>query len=53
MIASAYSYLTGQTAWLVNHAERYRAGLRVGTAVTEGTANLLVNRRMDKSQQMR
>jgi hypothetical protein len=27
--------------------------LRVGTAITEGTANLLVNRRMNKSQQMR
>jgi hypothetical protein len=46
-------YLTGQSAWLVNHAERHRAGLRVGTAITEGTANFLVNRRMNKSQQMR
>ena len=25
----------------------------VGTAITEGTANFLVNRRMNKSQQMR
>src|SRR5689334_18430013 len=46
-------YLTGQGDWLVNYAERYRAGLRVGTAITEGTANFLVNRRMNKSQQMR
>ena len=46
-------YLTGQSDWLVNHAERHRAGLRVGTAITEGTANFLVNRRMNKSQQMR
>ncbi len=46
-------YLTGQNAWLVNYAERHRAGLRVGTAITEGTANFLVNRRMNKSQQMR
>ena len=46
-------YLTGQSAWLVNYAERHRAGLRVGTAITEGTANFLVNRRMNKSQQMR
>jgi hypothetical protein len=45
--------LTCQSAWLVNHAERHRAGLRVGTAITEGTANFLVNRRMNKSQQMR
>jgi hypothetical protein len=46
-------YLTGQSAWLVNYAERHRAGLRAGTAITEGTANFLVNRRMNKSQQMR
>ena len=46
-------YLTDQSAWLVNYAERHRAGLRVGTAITEGTANFLVNRRMNKSQQMR
>jgi hypothetical protein len=46
-------YLRGQAAWLVNYAKRFRAGLRVGTAVTEGTANFLVNRRMNKSQQMR
>jgi transposase len=46
-------YLTGQSDWLVNYAERHQAGLRVGTAITEGTANFLVNRRMDNSQQMR
>jgi hypothetical protein len=46
-------YLTGQTDWMVNYAERHRAGLRVGTAITEGTANFLVNRRMEKSQSMR
>ena len=46
-------YLTGQSAWLLNYAERHRAGLRVGTSITEGTANFLVNRRMNKSQQMR
>jgi hypothetical protein len=46
-------YLTGQSDRLVNYAERHRAGLRVGTAITEGTANFLVNRRMNKSQQMR
>jgi hypothetical protein len=46
-------YLRGQSARLVNYAERHRAGLRVGTSVTEGTANFLVNRRMNKSQQMR
>ena len=46
-------YLRGQSAWLVNYAERHRAGLRVGTSLTEGTANFLVNRRLAKSQQMR
>src|SRR5271157_116987 len=46
-------YLSGQSKWLVNYAERHRAGLRVGTALTEATANFLVNRRMNKSQQMR
>jgi hypothetical protein len=46
-------YLSSQSAWLVNYAERHRAGLRVGTSITEGTANFLVNRRMNKFQQMR
>jgi hypothetical protein len=46
-------YLRGQAAWLVNYAcQRFRAGLRVGTSITEGTANFLVNRRTNKSQQM-
>jgi hypothetical protein len=30
-----------------------RDGLRVGTALTEGTANSVVNRRTNKAQQMR
>src|SRR3981081_3560133 len=47
------SYLTGQSDWLVNCAERHRAGWRVGAAITEGTADCLVNRRMNKSQHMR
>ena len=46
-------YLTGQGDWLVNDAERHRAGVRGGTAITEGTANCLVNRRMNQSPQMR
>jgi hypothetical protein len=29
-------YLRGQATWLVNYAKRYRAGLRVGTSITEG-----------------
>src|SRR5882757_8462821 len=47
------SYLTGQSDWLVNYAERHRAGSRAGTAITEGTAGFLVNRRTNKSQHMR
>jgi hypothetical protein len=46
-------YLVGQSDRLVDYGARHRAGLRVGTALTEGTANFLVNRRMAKSQQMR
>jgi hypothetical protein len=46
-------YRKDQAAWLVNYAERFRAGERVGTSITEGTANFLVNRRMNKSQKMR
>jgi hypothetical protein len=46
-------YLNSQCNWLVNYAKRYRAGLWVGTSVTGGTANFLVNRRINKSQQMR
>src|SRR5215210_3533358 len=46
-------YLVGQSDRLVRSEERHRAGLRVGTAWTEGTANFLVNRRINKSQQMR
>ena len=46
-------YLVGQSDRLVDYGERHRAGLRVGTALTEETANFLVNRRMNKSQQMR
>ena len=46
-------YLRSQSAHLVDYAERHRAGLRVGTSLTEGTAKFLVNRRMAKSQQMR
>jgi len=46
-------YLRGQSSWLTNYARRYRAGQRVGTSITEGTANFLIKRRMNKLQQMR
>jgi hypothetical protein len=51
--SSTGCYLRSQSAYLVDYAARHRAGLRVGTSLTEGTANFLVNRRMAKSQQMR
>jgi len=39
-------YLRGQSSWLINDVKRYRAGLRVGTSITEGTTNFLVNRQI-------
>ena len=41
--------LIGQNDLLVNYAEWHRAGLRVGTVITERKANFLVNRRMNKN----
>ncbi|MFL5282244.1 MAG: ISKra4 family transposase [Rhodopila sp.] len=52
-VREVHDYVRGQAARLVNYAARHRAGHRVGTSLTEGTANFLVNRRMNKSQQMR
>jgi hypothetical protein len=52
-LCEADKYLRGESTRLVNYAKRYRAGLRVGTSMTECTANFLVNRRMNKAQQMR
>lgn len=37
--------IPGRSTWLLNYAKRYRAGLRVGTSITEGAANFLVYRR--------
>ena len=52
-LAHAERLPVGQADWLVNYAQCHHRGLRVGTAITEGTANFLVNRRMAQSQQMR
>lgn len=46
-------YINGQSAHLVDYAARHGAGLPIGTAPTESLANSLVNKRMNKSQQMR
>jgi len=42
-----------QSSYLVDYARRQRAGKPVGTSTSEGLANALVNRRMNKLQQMR
>ena len=46
-------YVDGQSSYLVDYAQRQRAGKPVGTSTSEGSANALVNRRMNKLQQMR
>lgn len=46
-------YITGQEAWMIDYARCHRRGERVGTSQTESAANSLVNKRMNKSQQMR
>lgn len=43
------NYLVSQSDWLVNYGERHRAGQRIGTALAEGAANFLVNRRTNNS----
>jgi hypothetical protein len=42
-------YLIGQSNWLVNYAERHPGAPRVGTALSEGTANVLFSGRMKVS----
>ena len=44
-------YLRGQSSWLTNYAKRYRAGLRVATSITEGTAHFLVAGRCTAASQ--
>jgi hypothetical protein len=38
-------YVDGQSAYLVDYAQRQRAGKPVGTSTSEGLANALVNRK--------
>lgn len=52
-ICKLEEYIEGQSAYLTNYGLRQRQGRPVGTATTEGLANALVNRRMNKLQQMR
>ena len=46
-------YLTGAERLAAQLRRASPSGSEVGTEITEGTANFLVNRRMNKSQQMR
>jgi hypothetical protein len=41
----------GRATWLVNYVKRFRVGPQVGTSITAATTHLLINRRVDKSQQ--
>ena len=52
-IGNLGDYINGQSSYLVDYARRQRAGQPVGTSTSEGLANALVNRRMNKLQQMR
>lgn len=46
-------YIANNTGTLVNYHRRQRAGLRVSSCGVESSVNCLINRRMNKSQQMR
>jgi len=52
-VAAAVDGGTTLPGWRLRVLDGNLASLRVGIAITEGTANFLVNRRMNKSQQMR
>ena len=52
-IGNFADYINGQSSYLVDYARRQRAAQPVGTSTSEGLANALVNRRMNKLQQMR
>lgn len=47
------AYISGNVGTLVNYHRRHHAGLRVSSCGAESTVNYLINRRMNKSQQMR
>jgi hypothetical protein len=53
MIYDLKRYVRGRAHRIVNYHRRRLAGQRVSTALVESAVNHLVNRRMNKSQQMR
>ncbi len=46
-------YIANNAGTLINYQRRQQAGLRVSSCGAESTVNFLINRRMNKSQQMR
>ncbi len=46
-------YIAHNAGTLINYQRRQQAGLRVSSCGAESTVNFLINRRMNKSQQMR
>jgi hypothetical protein len=53
MLSELKRYVRGDAHRIVNYHRRRLAGQRVSTALVESAVNHLVNRRMNKSQQMR
>lgn len=52
-VTALRDYIDGQSAYLVDYASRQRKGQTISTATSESLANSLVNKRLDKRQQMR
>lgn len=53
MVYDLRRYVRGNANIIVDYAQRQRCGLRVSTSLVESAVNNLVNRRMNKRQQMR
>ena len=51
--AQLLTYIRSNPSAIINYGKRYRAGLRVATALAESAVNSLVAKRMVKQQQMR
>ena len=53
MLHDLKRYVRGNASIIVDYCSRQRSGQRVSTSLVESAVNRLVNRRMNKSQQMR
>ena len=47
------TYIASNRGAIINDGKRYRAGLRVASALAESAVNSIVGERLAKSQQMR